>query len=486
MNVFLLYARFNEELKFYPPLGVAYLASVLKKNDFKAYAKDGAFYKDFEEFKLDLVKTKPDVLGISICSAFLSNVEKYGKLAKQLYPHIQIVVGGPHVTVMPSIIEEDYIDFAVVGEGEETFLNLVKALNEKKDLSKIKGILYKKNKKVIVNEPAQHIENLDKIPYPDREIIGIKYYLKQRTLTPLPYPSITIMASRGCPGNCAFCQPTLRKLFGPRVRYRTPKNVVDEIEDLIKAYKIKGLLFVDDEPTFSEEWIKSFCQEIINRKIKIKWLCASRVDLVNEGLLQKMKEAGCIAISFGVESGSQEILNHYRKGFKVEQIKKAFYLCKKVGIIARANLMFGAIIENNKTINDSINLIREIKPDLIYTAATTPNVGTDLHEIAKNSKLLRKKSLNEYNRLDISSMKRIYLTDNDVKKAIQRAISTYKYTLLKSFFNPKDWWRRRYLYLALFNHWFTMLNNLHALFKDILFYINYAHKEKIKDKRPLK
>ncbi|MGB2897144.1 MAG: radical SAM protein, partial [Anaerolineales bacterium] len=308
-------------------------------------------------------------------------------------------------------------------------------------------------------------------------LLPMEIYLHKAPTLPLPYPSTSIVPSRGCFGNCRFCQPTLRGLFGRKMRYRSPENVVDEILQLKHQYGIRGLFFADDEPTWNKEWMEAFSQEMIDRKVNIRWICPSRVDTVDLDMLQIMKRAGCIQVGFGVETGSQRVMNYYRKGTRVEQVVHAFELCRQVGIIARANIMIGAPEETAQDVQETIRLIKEIKPDLIAVSVTTPIVGTDLYHHAKLTGLLRKASLSDYDRFYIGTMKRT-LSDDEIRGYIREIVAAYRTQIIQDLRNLQGLSRRKHLLIHSALHWITMLANPRMLLHDIIYYLRYDRKEK--------
>lgn len=288
MKVFLIYPRFNEKISERPPLGIAYLGAVLKKNGVKVILRDGACYKDIEEFRCELKKFDPDILGLSLLSSILSRGIECAKLAKEIKPSIKIIAGGAHPTAMPvETLKIPQIDIVVFGEGELTLLELVKAIEKNIDLSNVKGIYYKVNDKIINTPKRSFIENLSDLPWPARENLNMEKYLRAPPVMTVEYPATYQIVSRGCFGNCFFCQPLLRKLTGRRIRTRAVKDVVDEIEHLISRYKIRGLILGCDEPLGNRKWVINFCDELIRREIKLKITAPCRVDIVDIPFLKK-------------------------------------------------------------------------------------------------------------------------------------------------------------------------------------------------------
>jgi len=460
MKTLFLWPAFGAKHSRYPPLGIAYLAAVLIENNFPIEIIDASKYVDYGEFERELIKKRPDILGISVLSVHYDSAIKAAKIAKRVLPSVTVVFGGPHPTVLPEeTLKNSEIDVVITGEGEFKYLDFLKAISGKTDLSQVKGIYYKADAKIIKTPDAEPIENLDTIPLPARHLLPMHEYIRQAPTLPLPFPSTTIIASRGCYGNCRFCQPTLKKIFGGKVRYRNPARVVEEMIALKNEYHLKGIYFADDEPTWEREWMLELCEEIVRRKVEIAWICASRVDTVDLELLRTMKKAGCIQIGFGVESGSQKILNYYRKGLKKERIAPAFRMCQEVGIIARANIMIGAPHETTADVQETISLLRKIKPDLIAVSVTTPIPGTDLFTDANEKGILRKGVLGVYDRFYIDTMKRA-LSDSEIKKLIRKIVRAYLYEIAVLLLNPFELYKRRHLFYRILVHWGTLRSDL--------------------------
>jgi len=305
-------------------------------------------------------------------------------------------------------------------------------------------------------------------------------YLRNASLLPLPYPSTNIIVSKGCPGNCLFCQPTLRKLTGNKVRYRSVENVLKEIKFLIKEYKIKSIDIGVDEATYNKEWIMNFCNALIKEKIGIKWGLASRVDTVDKEMLNKMAEAGCLYVSYGIETGSQKIMNILRKGTTVKQAENALKWTEEAGICGRANIIVGSPGENWETINETIDFIKRAKPDLIFVAAVTPFYGTDLYNLAKKEGILieTETGITDY---DFGHLKLKDLSNEDLKKALSKIVKAYKKNLFSFIFNPKMLIRKRHVYIKTFQYFLSLLNNRKEFVRMCKHILNYGKHIRVKE-----
>lgn len=257
-----------------------------------------------------------------------------------------------------------------------------KILISNQDVTHIKGIAYFKEK-LIVTEHRPFIKNLDNLPFPAYELIDMDYYTRPniRSIRPIFLSQFSVFSGRGCPYNCRFCCNST--IWKRTVRFRNYKNVVDEIEYLIKKYSIDGVYILDDTFSLKSKRVLSFCSELKRRKLDIIWGCETRVDIITEELVKAMKEAGCIQIDLGVESGSQKILNNLNKGITVKQIKEAFKLCQKYKIRTYANVMFNTIDETEDDVKKTLDLCKEIKADVYGFAIMTPYPGTDIYNNIK-------------------------------------------------------------------------------------------------------
>ncbi|MBU2634020.1 MAG: B12-binding domain-containing radical SAM protein [Nanoarchaeota archaeon] len=440
MKIVLVYPDFGDRKVFHPPLGLASIATSLEKNKHEVKVIIGCFEKNLNSAFQKIKNYNPEIVAISSLSYTFPKAIKLIKKCKK--EKFKTILGGVH----PTVFKEDsinYADYVILGEAEETIVELIDAIEKNKSLEKIKGLCYKHNSQIKYN-PKRDSLDINKIPIPKRECLPMKFYLKispsSSFFFSLPKPSTTMSVIRGCPFNCIYCQPTQRILGGLKVRYRSPTLVNDEIEYLIKNFKIKSLLFVDDLFTFSKKWTKEVCEEMIRRKInkKIVWDCNSRVDCISEDLIRLMKKAGCVRIRFGVESGSQKVLDNLRKGTTVKQIIQTFNLTNKYGMLTHAYFMFGNPGENNKTINESFNLLKKIKPDSIQSSILTPLPGTDLYD--KNTS---KEKIDLHYMNTSESRIKIDVTDKDLnnyiksfkKLALRIALKKIISNLIK---NPKN------------------------------------------------
>lgn len=393
----------------YPPLGLGYIAAVLERNEYKPNVIDLTFQE--EKKKLGF---KSDIYGLSCTTVLSRNALSLAKEIKEKNPTSTIVFGGPHPTLLPNeIILNPWVDAVCIGEGEYAFTEIVQHIENGESLSDIKGIAYKEQGKPVFTEQRRPIENLDELPFPSQYLFPVEKYFEANGIRDL-----SIHTSRGCPGNCTYCQPTLRTIFGPKLRYRSPENVLDEIEIIVKKHKLDMFVVTDDTFTWHTKNVEEICRGMIKRGINVLWRCQTRVNAPRE-TLHWMKKAGCIAVAFGVESGSQKILDNIQKNIKIADIKTAFKNCHEVGILTHAYIMVGNIGEDKTTIQQTKDILAEIKPFNINVSITTPYPGTQLYDYAMKNNLLLSKDWEKYDHIigDTSGIKLENMTPEEVRHA---------------------------------------------------------------------
>jgi radical SAM superfamily enzyme YgiQ (UPF0313 family) len=333
--------------------------------------------KDWGEFEKSLQAYNPDLVGLSFASPIAHLGFKAAEIVKKVWPDSFTVAGGPHSTIEPSqTVKNEFIDVVIVGEGEIALARLVAALAAEGNLEDVPGIWYQKKGQIVHNERRELISNLDDLPYPDLNIIDIERYIRVTRTMP-------IHVSRGCPFNCFFCQPTQRKLFGLKVRFRSPDNIVGEMQDLREKYPQKNYIFSFQADTFttSKKWVLELCDKIVANKLQgIPWIADSRVNTIDEQTIRAMRSAGCISIRFGIESGSQRILNFLNKGIKVAQSKNALRLCYENNIIPQAYIMTGIPTETKEDLEMTCGLIRDAHPAFVNISKATPVPGSNMYD----------------------------------------------------------------------------------------------------------
>jgi len=368
------------------PLGLAYIASVLEKAGYRVRVLDMEVEKVTKSEFADVIKrTKPEVVGVTCTTPTYLTAIEICEAIKEISPEIITIIGGVHATTMPEkALKPTSIDYVVMQEGEITIKDLLTTLEKGNDLSNVQGIAYKKNGRVVLNATRKLIENLDDIPFPAWHLFSLKYTYPD-SLFKKVFPIIT---SRGCPGNCTFCNT--KNNLGRKFRARSALNVVDELEYLVKKYDAKEIHIWDDNFTTKKKRVFEIRDLINSRKLKIKFAFPNgiRADFLNEELLECLKEMGTYSIAIGVESGNQSILDRAKKGIKLEKIEETFRLTRKLKIETWAFFIIGLPGETNETIMNSIEFAKKIDPDIAKFHILKPYPGTQVYKEIEQEGLL--------------------------------------------------------------------------------------------------
>lgn len=371
-------AHFGVKRKEIPPFGVLYLAAVIEQKGIEV-----VIYKASNEiFTLDLQDF--DIVGFSISSSVTYSIFRKVRDNSQFKNHALLVAGGIHTTLFPEkVINDLNVDIACVGEGENTIAEILDAYPTR-NFHDIDGIVFndKLNSKLVHTPPRELIEDLDKIPFPARHLLPLDDIVMNDRLSNTNLPIAHILCSRGCPYSCNFCANQEHN-----IRYRTGANIRKELELLIESYGIKGFCITDDNFIVDKKRIEDICTEIT--PLNLKWSSLSRVNTVDENLLYKLKRSGCIEIKYGIESGSQQMLQLMNKKITVDQIRNAITLTHKIGIRVKAFILHGFPGENMKTTKETIQLLEELKEriDRISLFRFVPLPGSPLYNDAQKYNL---------------------------------------------------------------------------------------------------
>jgi anaerobic magnesium-protoporphyrin IX monomethyl ester cyclase len=341
-----------------PPLGLLYLASYLEKNGVSVKVLD-PLSQGNEEYV-----SKSGYTGITCMSGQFKKVQEIAKQVKTNNPETIIVVGGVHPTVAAEDVKADpNIDVVVTGEAESALLRIVEENIRN-------GTVY-----------GEIIQNLDEIPSPARHLVNMDWYLRRNGIVfPKWLRATSVITSRGCPNSCHFCINSKHAMFGKKVRYHSAKYVIEEIDELVSRYRTEGIFFVDDNFVLNGKRLLEICNGI--RRFDLKWTCLSRVDTINREALEAMKCSGCVTIGFGVESGSQKVLNSLNKKAKIEDAIKAFDLCHDAGLKTWATIIIGSSEEQREDVELTDRLLQRINPDYLEIFYLTPYRGTVLYDKA--------------------------------------------------------------------------------------------------------
>ena len=387
----------------WPPMGILYLSSYLRSRMANVEIKitDGCkigYKSTLQEIK----KFKPDIVGISFYTTLAYGASKLAQEVKKILPSSIVVMGGAHATTLPEdTLKASGADIVIIGEGEKTFSRIVRLISQDKNLSEfanLPGICIKIDGKVRQNAPSKFITPLDKIPFPAWDLIDIAeykgWYMSKQS------PEATMFFSRGCPYNCTFCSNRVWKSSQPVVRFRSPENIVDEMEYLKNNFSVKEIFDNSDEFNCNLEHSLAVCREIKKRNLGITWKTQLRVSPFTEELAKELAASGCWYVHLGVESGNQETLNGIKKKIDLKDVELTCKLLKKYNIKVMALFMLFNVWEENgklcyedvkmtqNTLDFAWKLVKNNLADYISWSIATPYPGSELYDIACKHNLL--------------------------------------------------------------------------------------------------
>lgn len=425
MNVLLVYPRWNYPTfgQLQEPLGLLHIGAVLKAHGDAVQFFDLAV--DAIE-RLDEAVADADLVGISSSTVLFDRACLVLDRIKKRRSDLPVILGGPHATLRPEDAVRRGFDAAAIGEGEYTAVDLVEALQSGTPLYEVSGAAARKGDEVAYGPSRPFEPDLDSFPDPDRTLIDYGKYFSN------DIEFIGMMATRGCPYQCLFCKPMLDKIHGVRVRARSQRRIAEEMASLATTLGHTSFLFKDDTMALGGvEYFAELERELASAGLRDpQWVCQARVDQISAPLLEQMKKCGLRAIAFGVESGSQKVLDFYRKGIRVERTIEAFDLCHEHGIGTLAFVMLGAPVETREDLEATVRLVERIRPESLSFSIATPGPGNALHDYAVENDVRNVASLegNDY-QYNTHPMKLSLVTAKDLSwaaKAILEAVpSTY-------------------------------------------------------------
>ncbi len=329
-----------------------------------------------------ITKFGAEIVGITSTTVAFHRAIELAKGIRDYDKGLPIVLGGPHVTALPEhALSFDCFDVGVLGEGEITFLELVQTLKNSHELRAVDGIVFRENSKLHFTKPREYISNLDELPFPARHLLpDINYYLPP----PMNYrhvPVVNMITTRGCPYRCIFCD---KNVFGQKYRKHSPEYVVSEIEHVIDTFGAREIAFVDDTFTVDKKRVEQIIELINKRDIHIDWSCMGRVNTVTRDLLEKMKDAGCWHISYGIESGNQKVLAFIKKGITVDQVRSAIKWSDEVGIHSKGFFMLGHLTDSEETIGETISFAKSLPLTDVVVTLNTPIPNTEQYSLAEH------------------------------------------------------------------------------------------------------
>jgi len=380
----------------YLPLGLAYIASALDGDKHSVKILDLNSQR-MSDNKLVKELSQTDIIGITGMITEYNEVVRLSEIVKISNAKAKIVLGGALATThTDKLLSTSMADVAVIGEGERTIVEIVKATNSSGDFSNIKGIAYKSNGEVKVNTLREPIKNIDSISYPARHFFDMSHYtthhFKSFGMKIPKIKSTTLISSRGCPYFCSFC---FHDVWGHKWRGRSPDNIIGEIK-ILKSQGFNGFVFNDDTFVVDRNRVLEFCGKLKESELNINWYCNGRVNLMSDEMLEAMSESGCKGIAYGIESGNQGILDSVKKRITLEQVERVTELTKKYGIHVTGYFMVGILGDSVKTIQQTIDFARKLNLDFYGFAMTSPIHGTSMYNEAKVKGLIADKELEDW------------------------------------------------------------------------------------------
>lgn len=432
MNICLIYpanpkARWKryDVKNFWPPLGLCYIASYLKRHghEVRIIDREQILYQhDYDLDRADQSTLKlvselsPNYIGLSVTAPLVEDTIYTSELIHSRYSHIPIVVGGPQVTAWPELVMSvaKTVDIAVIGEGEMPILDLASGAR----LEDISGIIYRENGGLKYNPKRIPTKDIDIFPHPDRRMVDMDFYSRPGfyVIRGRFMRATSIFSSRGCAFRCTFCVSP--NVFGPGIRFHSPEYVIEEIEDILSHSDIKGLYFCDDNFLSDKKRAYEICCLMIKTKLhkRLRWAVQARVDRVDLDILKLMKSSGCIHIDYGFESGSQRVLDHMGKYIRVEDSLRAARLTRQAGIKFCAFIVTGMPGETREEFEETVSFLRKIRANYVDLFKLIPIPGSKLYnELVKKGLLNPEETIGYLRSLDFTNLTDLNLTEMDAE-----------------------------------------------------------------------
>lgn len=414
------------------PLGVFYLAAYLRQQRHEAMVVDAEARRlDCDQIADIAGQFAPGLIGISSTTVAFHRALNVASALRQRRPDTPIVLGGPHVSANAAhALSFPVFDYGVLGEGEATLDELCRVLDGGASPAQIPGLAWRDGQQLAINPPRTPLENLDLLPFPAYDLIQDLAVYRPPPCNYKKSPVANIITSRGCPNQCTFCD---RAVFGQRLRQRSAQNIAAEIEFLVNSRGVREIAFVDDTFTIRPQRIRDLFAILDEKRISFPWTCMSRIDTVDEDLLRFMRDHGCWHISFGIESGNEEILRRIKKRISLAQARQVLPWCAKLGIRTKGFFIVGHPGETEETIDETIRCALDLPLDDVVATLNTPIPGSPQHAEAAAWGTLDETDWSQFN----------YWRPVFVPKGLTREILLAKHRELyrRFYFRPRILWR---------------------------------------------
>jgi len=384
-----------------PNLGLGYLAACVLNANHEVRVFNASFHdRPFEAFDQQVTSFRPNLIGFSAPTCKITQAAQLAKRAKDLAPGVRTLIGGWHVTAVPKETMAMFpgFDLAITSEGEDAVMDLIPSLEGGGDLATIPGLLWRRDREVIFNEPRRTPTDMTALPLPAWDLMDLRSTAPMyRKSSPgsLDYP---LMTKRGCPYRCIFC----KEEGNERVRWRTDDDVFDEIHMARERWHADGIQLFDETFTLSTQRTERFCNRILEEGLhrELLWNCCTRVDCVSRSSLALMKESGCCVIQFGVESGVQEVLDANRKQITLDQCRQAVTWCRELGLLSDVSFVFGLPFDNRLSVRETARFSRDLDPDFVSYFTFIPYPGTPASDLARRGEANLKMLHSNYERFE--------------------------------------------------------------------------------------
>lgn len=405
----------------WPPIALATLATIAKKNGPVRLIDGNVETMTMEQLLADIMEFAPDLVVVNTGFPSIDEDMAVARAIKESLASTKILAFGVYFTLLEKegFINYPFLDFGIVGEPEKTFDELLDVLDKPEpDYSKVRGIIYKDSSGVQITEPRPLIEDIDKLPLPDRGLLRTDRYR-------LPHNNqvfTLINSARGCPYQCVYC--IVNPYYGRKVRNHSIDYIIREIRQCVQSHDIHEFLFWEEIFTINKERVMALCEAILRNDLSINWAATTRVDCLDEEMLAAMKKAGCYLMGLGIESGVQAILDAARKKQTISDVIRAVNLCKKAGIKTMGHFIFGLPGETKETANETIKFMLSLDLDYMQCYCAVPYPKTELGALAKEKGWIRAEKWSQYDFGGESILHTDTLTPADVscfrKKAFRR------------------------------------------------------------------
>jgi len=381
------------------PLGIYYIASFLRENGCDVAVTDAIVQKLTEEDIIDEIESyDPAFVGISATTVHFPKAVSIARRIKKTFPRMVTIIGGRHVTSnMEHAMCCEAFDYGVVGEGEITTLALLDAVSRQAPVSGIEGVVYRDERgKPVYTGPRPFIENLDMLPFPAFDLIPDINAYKPPVFLHKELPLLSMITSRGCPGQCTFCAVSL----GKKYRKRSSLNVFEEIKHLVNTYHVREVDFLDDNFLLDKQRIYDLFGMMRSAGLFIHWTCMARIGSVDYDFLKYLRDNGCWSIAFGIESGDEKILKTIKKGLSLKRTGQVAAWCRDLGIVTRGFFIIGHPLETVETIDRTIRFAIDTPLDIIAASFNTPFPGTQQYDEAEKYGTLDKTDLTRFSQFN--------------------------------------------------------------------------------------